>query len=86
MLYPSIDTLMKRSTLNIPLYALHNARKIQDGDTPYLEHYKCVKPVGKALEEIAQDKLTFSRADKECLRGCSDSLHFLFIKKHFETT
>lgn len=61
MLYPSIDTLMEKidSKYSLVCLAAKRARKIQDGDKLYLEKYKCVKPVGKALEEIAQDKLTF---------------------------
>jgi DNA-directed RNA polymerase subunit omega len=45
--------------------AAKRARKLQQGAKPYLEKYVSHKPVGKALEEIHADKLTYRIVSKE---------------------
>ena len=50
--YPSIDKLLSRVEL-------------EAGDPPTLEHFKCDKAVGKALEDIAAGKVTVDPAHAE---------------------
>lgn len=67
MLYPSIDELLKRidSKYSLVSVAAKRARDLQDGAQPLLENYQSVKPVGKALEEIYEDQLTYEVVNVE---------------------
>ncbi len=66
MLYPSIDSLMTKidSKYSLVSVAAKRARRIQEGAKLYLENYVSQKPVGKALEEIDGDKLTYTVIEK----------------------
>ena len=58
--YPSIDKLLSRvdSRYSLSVLAAKRAHELEAGDPPTLEHFKCDKAVGKALEEIAAGKVT----------------------------
>lgn len=61
MLYPSIDSLLTKidSKYSLVSVAAKRARRLQQSEKLYLSKYVSHKPVGKALEEIHADKLTF---------------------------
>ncbi|WP_349410448.1 DNA-directed RNA polymerase subunit omega [Pseudalkalibacillus sp. SCS-8] len=61
MLYPSIDSLMEKLDSKYTLVTLSakRARVIQQTAYAGTEDTKSNKPVGKALEEIVEGKLTF---------------------------
>lgn len=61
MLYPSIDSLMTKidSKYSLVSVAAKRARKLQQGESMHLDKYVSHKQVGKALEEIHADKLTY---------------------------
>ncbi|AYA75365.1 MULTISPECIES: DNA-directed RNA polymerase subunit omega [Robertmurraya] len=61
MLYPSIDSLMTKidSKYSLVSVAAKRARKLQQGENLHLDKYVSHKQVGKALEEIHADKLTY---------------------------
>lgn len=61
MLYPSIDSLMTKidSKYSLVSVAAKRARRVQQGEKLLLDKYVSHKPVGKALEEIHADKLTY---------------------------
>jgi DNA-directed RNA polymerase subunit omega len=61
MLYPSIDSLMTKidSKYSLVSVAAKRARKLQQGEGMHLDKYVSHKQVGKALEEIHADKLTY---------------------------
>ncbi|MBP3038331.1 DNA-directed RNA polymerase subunit omega [Bacillaceae bacterium Marseille-Q3522] len=61
MLYPSIDSLLKKidSKYSLVSVAAKRARRIQMGDKLVLDKYVSQKNVGKALEEIYADKLHY---------------------------
>lgn len=68
MLYPSIDALMKKIDSKYSLVSItaKRAREIQQGGSLHLEQYVSVKPVGKALEEIYEDKILIEQnSDKK---------------------
>lgn len=67
MLYPSIDVLLTKidSKYSLVSVAAKRARRIQEGERLTLEKYVSHKQVGKALEEINADKLTFEINNKE---------------------
>lgn len=56
MLYPSIDSLLKKidSKYSLVTIAAKRARDLQQNDNPVMEEYQSHKFVGKALEEIYQ--------------------------------
>ncbi len=60
MLYPSIDSLMEKLDSKYTLVTLSakRARIIQQSPASTLEQSKSNKPVGKALEEIIEGKLS----------------------------
>ena len=60
--YPSIDKLLSRvdSRYSLSVLAAKRAHELEAGDPPTLEHFKCDKAVGKALEEIAAGKVKSS--------------------------
>ncbi|TCS93070.1 DNA-directed RNA polymerase subunit omega [Hazenella coriacea] len=62
MLYPSIDSLMKKadSKYSLVVLAAKRARQLLDGDEPQLKA-DSKKHVGMALEEISADILVSSR-------------------------
>lgn len=51
--YPSIDKLLSRvdSRYSLSVLAAKRAHELEAGDPPTLEHFKCDKAVGKALEK-----------------------------------
>lgn len=61
MLYPSIDSLMTKidSKYSLVSVAAKRARKLQLNAKPQLTKYVSHKNVGKALEEINVDRLTY---------------------------
>lgn len=61
MLYPSIDKLMTKidSKYSLVSVAAKRARKLQVNAKPQLSKYVSHKNVGKALEEINKDQLTY---------------------------
>ena len=65
--YPSIDKLLSRvdSRYSLSVLAAKRAPELEAGDPPTLEHFKCDKAVGKALEEIAAGKVTVDPAHAE---------------------
>lgn len=62
MIHPSLDVLVKKvdSKYTLVVMASKRARAIMDGQCPLVES-KSNKPVTVALEEIAQDKITYER-------------------------
>ncbi len=44
---------------------LREPHELEAGDPPTLDHFKCDKAVGKALEEIAAGKVTVDPAHAE---------------------
>ncbi|MFE8699020.1 DNA-directed RNA polymerase subunit omega [Cytobacillus sp. FJAT-54145] len=67
MLYPSIDSLMTKidSKYSLVSVAAKRARKLQQGEKLHLDKYVSYKQVGKALEEIHSDKLTYRIAQQD---------------------
>ncbi len=70
MLNPSIDSLLTKidSKYSLVSVAAKRARKLQLNAKPQMDKYISHKNVGKALEEINQDQLTYrvnDPADKE---------------------
>lgn len=65
--YPSIDKLLSRvdSRYSLSVLAAKRAHELEAGDPPTLDHFKCDKAVGKALEEIAAGKVTVDPAHAE---------------------
>ncbi|VBB05155.1 rna polymerase subunit omega/k/rpb6 [Lucifera butyrica] len=63
VIYPSIDSLLSKidSKYTLVILAAKRAREIVDGNRPPAEESASAKPVTIALEEIAQDKITFKR-------------------------
>lgn len=59
MLYPSIDLLKEKvsSKYLLVTIAAKRARQIQEEGDLKLSEYKSLKPVGKALEEVAAGEL-----------------------------
>lgn len=58
MRYPSIDNLLKKIDSKYKLvYASSKVANIIDEEQLEIEGSKCVKSVGKALEEILNDKV-----------------------------
>lgn len=66
MLYPSIDSLMTKidSKYSLVSVAAKRARQMQLGEPALLNHYISHKNVGKALEEIDADRLSYRISDK----------------------
>jgi DNA-directed RNA polymerase subunit omega len=62
MIYPSLDVLMKKVDCKYSLVTLaaKRAREIVNGESPLVESHSH-KPVTLALEEIAQDKISYQR-------------------------
>jgi len=62
MINPSIDTLVKKvdSKYTLVVLAAKRAREIMDGSTSLVDS-KSNKQVTIALDEIAQDKITYER-------------------------
>lgn len=60
ILFPSVDELLKRidSRYSLVMLASKRAHELERGSAPLLDHYYSSKPVGKALEEIEDDKVT----------------------------
>ena len=67
MLYPSIDSLMTKidSKYSLVSVAAKRARQLQQGAKPLHDKYVSHKQVGKALEEIHADKLTYRIVKQE---------------------
>lgn len=65
MLYPSIDKLLEvvDSKYKLVTIASKRARQIQDEKKHLIEKPKSLKPVGIALEEIQEGKITFEQED-----------------------
>lgn len=59
MLYPSIDSLLKKidSKYSLVSVAAKRAREMKDSKNPAMENYQSHKFVGKALEEIYEGQL-----------------------------
>ncbi|MFD2682884.1 DNA-directed RNA polymerase subunit omega [Bacillus seohaeanensis] len=65
MLYPSIDSLMKKidSKYSLVSVAAKRARNLQDTGSYKLDRYASEKFVGKALEEIHAGQLSMKERD-----------------------
>lgn len=65
MLYPSVDELKKQidSKYSLVSLASKRARQMQEEGGERLEKYVSYKPVGRALEEVAQGKLSKEAQD-----------------------
>lgn len=66
MLYPSVDSLLDilDSKYTLVTLSAKRARIIQEKENPQIENPKSHKPVGLALEEILEGKLTI-HSDEE---------------------
>ncbi|MED3660347.1 DNA-directed RNA polymerase subunit omega [Ureibacillus sp. FSL K6-8385] len=66
MLYPSIDVLKEKvdSKYTLVTIAAKRAREIQEFGNLKLSEYKSLKPVGKALEEIAAGVIQIENEEK----------------------
>ncbi len=62
MCYPSIDSLVKKvdSKYTLVTLAAQRAREITDGQIPLITGAQDKKPATVALEEIYEDKVTYS--------------------------
>jgi DNA-directed RNA polymerase subunit omega len=62
MIYPSLDVLVTKvdSKYTLVVLAAKRAREIMDGATPLVDS-KSNKQVTIALEEVAQDKISYER-------------------------
>lgn len=62
MLYPSINDLLKKvdSRYSLVMVVSKRARKLVDGEKPLVE-LKSTKPVTTAIEEVAGDKIMYSK-------------------------
>lgn len=69
MLYPSIDELKKQidSKYSLVSLAAKRARQMQEGAPEKLEKYVSYKPVGKALEEVAEGELEKVEQDAQAV-------------------
>ncbi len=69
MLYPSVDKLKSRIDSKYSLVALASkrARQLHENGDEKLSKYTSAKPVGKALEEIAEGVLTQVRQDEAAI-------------------
>lgn len=62
MCYPSIDSLVKKvdSKYTLVTLAAMRARELTDGQPSLIDNAKNKKPATVALEEIYEDKITYS--------------------------
>ncbi|MEL3972366.1 DNA-directed RNA polymerase subunit omega [Rossellomorea oryzaecorticis] len=69
MLYPSIDSLMKKidSKYSLVSVAAKRARNLQDTGDFRLNKYSSQKFVGKALEEIHAGQLSMKERDEKAV-------------------
>ncbi|QHA36099.1 DNA-directed RNA polymerase subunit omega [Rossellomorea marisflavi] len=69
MLYPSIDSLMKKidSKYSLVSVAAKRARDLQDKKDFRMEEYVSEKYVGKALEEIHSGHLSMKERDEKAI-------------------
>lgn len=65
MLYPSIDKLLEvvDSKYTLVTVAAKRARQIQEEKNQLIENPQSLKPVGIALEEIQEGKLSYEQAE-----------------------
>ncbi len=58
--HPSIDKLLSQvdSRYSLSVLAAKRAHQLEAGDPATIASFKCRKPVGQALEEIAAGKVT----------------------------
>ncbi|CAM2763124.1 DNA-directed RNA polymerase subunit omega [Fructilactobacillus fructivorans] len=65
-IYPPLEDLLKHvdSRYSLVMLASKRAEELDQGAKPLLPHYKSVKSVGMALEEIAAGVLTIAPEDK----------------------
>ncbi|MBW4828624.1 MAG: DNA-directed RNA polymerase subunit omega [Clostridiaceae bacterium] len=69
MLYPSINEITKKadSRYTLVMLAAKRARQLVDGNEPYIDT-DSTKPVSVAIEEIAEDKISYKRPDIKGLK------------------
>ncbi|MCR2042566.1 DNA-directed RNA polymerase subunit omega [Anaerosalibacter massiliensis] len=69
MLYPSINEVTKKADSRYTLVMLtaKRARQLVDGSKSYIET-DSTKPVSIAIEEIAEDKITYKRPDIKSIK------------------
>ncbi len=63
MRYPSIDALLEKvdSKYKLAIIAAERAHVIEEEDGwTAIDDPKCVKPIGEALEEILEDKISMT--------------------------
>lgn len=65
MRYPSIDLLLEKvdSKYKLAYLAAKRAKIIESENYVALDDFKCVKPIGQALEEILEEKIEFKFKD-----------------------
>ncbi len=63
MLYPSIDELLDKvdSKYRLVKVATERAREMENKKRFHLEKYKSEKVIGKALEEVCADLITYEK-------------------------
>ncbi|WP_099974911.1 MULTISPECIES: DNA-directed RNA polymerase subunit omega [Lactobacillaceae] len=59
IIHPSIDTLLERvgSRYSLAVLAAKRAHELENGDIELLNDYKSPRTIGRAFEEIADDKI-----------------------------
>ncbi|KRK65644.1 MULTISPECIES: DNA-directed RNA polymerase subunit omega [Companilactobacillus] len=59
IIYPSIDKLLDQvdSRYSLAVLAAKRAHQLEDGDVELLNKYESPRTIGKAFEEIADDKI-----------------------------
>ncbi len=64
MLYPSTSDLLKKvdSRYTLVMLISKRARQLVDGQSPLID-VKTTKPVSIAVQEIADDKITYTRPE-----------------------
>ena len=63
MIHPSLDTLVTKvdSKYTLVTLAAKRAREVMDGEMPSANDTKSTKPVTIALEQIAQNHISYER-------------------------
>ncbi len=74
MLYPSINDLLKKadSRYTLVMMASKRARQLVDGESPNV-NTKSSKPVSIAIHEIAENKIGFTRTNKDNIINQEDT-------------
>lgn len=71
MTKPSLDELLKKvdSPYTLVILAAKRARQLNEGKKPLIgDNPESNKPVSRALEEIAADKIKYRKPEKYCIK------------------